>query len=100
VPPSQSVLRTSTRRKVRGVGVMSMSSNSFITSSGLMVGGLERTAGNEAHHSCGLVSGSVMIVCVGYGCREIGGQNDCLFVVERGCGHGSRHHCLEVTLPG
>ena len=51
MPPSQSVLRTSTRRNVRGVGVISMSSKSFITSSALMLGGVERTAGNDAHHS-------------------------------------------------
>jgi len=65
VPPSQSVLRTSTRRKVRGVGVRSMSSKSCITEAAVIVGGMERGAGREAHHSFGLLSGSVMIVfCV------------------------------------
>ena len=49
---------------MRGVGVMSMSSKSFITSSALMVGGVERTAGNDAHHSCDLVSGSIMMFYV------------------------------------
>jgi hypothetical protein len=75
VPPSQSVLRTSTRRNVRGVGVMSMSSKSFITSSALMVGGVDRTAGNDAHHSCDLISGSVMTFRVDFSVvRELVGR--------------------------
>lgn len=64
VPPSQSVLRTSTRRKVRGVGVRSMSSKSCITAAAAIVGGVERSAGKDAHHSEGLVSVSVMFVFV------------------------------------
>ena len=63
VPPSQSVLRTSTRRNDRGKVSRSISSNSCITSSALIVGGLERGVGSEAHHSTGaLVSGSVIVV--------------------------------------
>jgi len=88
VPPSQSVLRTSTRRKVRGVGVMSMSSKSFMTSSALMVGGVERTAGNKAHHSCGLVSGSVMIVWVEIWLNGNLSIEEYLFEFTRGCDHG------------
>lgn len=72
---------------MRGVGVRSISSKSFITSSALMVGGVERTAGNEAHHSCGLFSASVMIVCIGFGCTEIGGENK--YLRWRCCDHGS-----------
>jgi hypothetical protein len=90
VPPSQSVLRTSTRRKVRGVGVMSMSSKSFITSSALMIGGVEQTAGNKAHHSCGLVSGSVMIVWVEIGLNGNLSIEEYLFEFGRGCDHGSK----------
>lgn len=64
VPPSQSVLRTSTRRNDRGKVSRSISSKSCITSSALIVGDLERGAGSDAHHSAGaLVSGSVIVVC-------------------------------------
>lgn len=46
------------------MGVRSMSSKSCITAAAVIVGGVERGAGKDAHHSEGLVSVSVMIVFV------------------------------------
>jgi len=42
------------------VGVRSISSNSVMTASALMVGGVERTAGNAAHHSRGFAGSVIM----------------------------------------
>jgi len=41
-----------------------MSSKNCITEAAVIAGGLERGAGKEAHHSWGLVSGSVISVFV------------------------------------
>jgi len=41
-----------------------MSSKSCHTDVALIVGGVERGAGKDTHHSCCLVSGSVMTVFV------------------------------------
>jgi hypothetical protein len=62
-----------------------------------MVGGVERTTGNNAHHSWVLVSGSVMMLCVDFWLYE-NWLEDSIYLGRGGWDHGLRQHCLEVTL--